>query len=634
MITGDYHHTAIAVARHVGMVKPQGKVVVIDTISEPQLRSELSTIKSPHSVVSRVASPDFTPTASFTYRRHAPDQGNGLNQRQDQGNDLNQRQDQGNDLNQRQDQHPDEQQMFSAEFEQAAMAPPTLLHMPMQDTERKHQSWADQQTPSTLSGAATMKAKLMGQLQIPVTEPASQDQQPPAAVWAEAFAAKSELVHQLQVPVAEPEQQQQQVDQMTAPALSDAAGIKAKLSGQVQIPSAQSGTQDQYQAKQHDHLARGNVTGLSSQLFGPPQIPGKDGDRHGQVKSKPHTLRPLSGAARMTAKLAGQLQIPSEEAEGQGQLQTLLEETGGQDWHQIPAEAAEEQSLQQQDTQHVLYPSGSGARVINGDQHVVQFQVPCHEANSPSPPQDAQHILPALSGIARIKSRLLSWLPVPEEASAQEQHAHELHDTQSGPPALTGLAKMASVLMGQLHSHQSDAASQAQNSDLPRGVPLVTGLARVRSMLMGQLQMPKEDPPPSESPGLFSQRGRLAMPLSIFIPPAVPEPSWEGLRFLTAGHEDLEASQALTALAEGQMQCAVTGDAFEHLLQHHDLSVLETVMRNVVVFSRMQPHQKGQVMDLLGIRGMHELFNGRTRFIPVSIGLLSFIFGWNSWMQM
>ena len=32
MITSDYHHTAIAVARDVGMVRPQGQVVVIDTI--------------------------------------------------------------------------------------------------------------------------------------------------------------------------------------------------------------------------------------------------------------------------------------------------------------------------------------------------------------------------------------------------------------------------------------------------------------------------------------------------------------------------------------------------------------------------------------------------------------------------
>ena len=34
MITGDYHHTAIAVARIVGMVRPEGQVVVIDSPHE------------------------------------------------------------------------------------------------------------------------------------------------------------------------------------------------------------------------------------------------------------------------------------------------------------------------------------------------------------------------------------------------------------------------------------------------------------------------------------------------------------------------------------------------------------------------------------------------------------------------
>lgn len=103
------------------------------------------------------------------------------------------------------------------------------------------------------------------------------------------------------------------------------------------------------------------------------------------------------------------------------------------------------------------------------------------------------------------------------------------------------------------------------------------------------------------------------------LPPmsCAPKTSWEGLRFETDGHEPVDAQQAITGLAEGQMQCAVTGDAFEHLLQHSNLSLLDMVMRNAVVFSRMQPFQKGQVMDLLSVRGMHQLFNGQTRFIPV-----------------
>ena len=70
-------------------------------------------------------------------------------------------------------------------------------------------------------------------------------------------------------------------------------------------------------------------------------------------------------------------------------------------------------------------------------------------------------------------------------------------------------------------------------------------------------------------------------------------------------------------MAQGQAQCCVTGLAFEHMLHLGDLALLETVMRNVVVFSRMKPHQKGQVMDLLGTRGLHKLVEGRQQHFPV-----------------
>jgi magnesium-transporting ATPase (P-type) len=101
------------------------------------------------------------------------------------------------------------------------------------------------------------------------------------------------------------------------------------------------------------------------------------------------------------------------------------------------------------------------------------------------------------------------------------------------------------------------------------------------------------------------------------VPPESRRLPLEGLTFVAAGLGNLNASQALAALAAGQMQCAVTGDALESLLQQRDLSSLETVMSNAVVFSRMQPHQKGQVMDLLSTRGMHQLFDGQPRFIQV-----------------
>ena len=85
-----------------------------------------------------------------------------------------------------------------------------------------------------------------------------------------------------------------------------------------------------------------------------------------------------------------------------------------------------------------------------------------------------------------------------------------------------------------------------------------------------------------------------------------------------ASHQSVEAHEAVRALSEGRMECALTGDSFEFLLQHCDLSVFDVVMRNTVVFARMKPHQKGQVMDLLGSRGLHSVTDGHTHHIQVS----------------
>ena len=92
----------------------------------------------------------------------------------------------------------------------------------------------------------------------------------------------------------------------------------------------------------------------------------------------------------------------------------------------------------------------------------------------------------------------------------------------------------------------------------------------------------------------------------------------QGLTFTCgAGRQHVDPCDALTAMAEGTMQCAVTGDAFETMLQLKTASLLETVMRNAVVFSRMQPHQKGQVMDLLGVRGLQQPNQGHPRHLQV-----------------
>ena len=95
-----------------------------------------------------------------------------------------------------------------------------------------------------------------------------------------------------------------------------------------------------------------------------------------------------------------------------------------------------------------------------------------------------------------------------------------------------------------------------------------------------------------------------------------PEP---GLRFVSGGNnQELEQGQALASLAEGHARCAVTGAAFEHLLQQQNETTLSVVMHSAAVFARMQPHQKGQVMDLLTCRGLHQMTSNGSRFIPVT----------------
>ncbi len=59
----------------------------------------------------------------------------------------------------------------------------------------------------------------------------------------------------------------------------------------------------------------------------------------------------------------------------------------------------------------------------------------------------------------------------------------------------------------------------------------------------------------------------------------------------------------------------LSGDAFHLLLQLPDESALSAVLHSVVLFARMKPHQKGQVMDLLGTKGLHLLHAGAPRHI-------------------
>ena len=80
MITGDYHLTGIAVARDVGMMKLQGKVIVIDTIPAEPRRTTLSAGRLPSSLAgkpkaSSMSQPGLTATVrrSVSFAAHLSD---------------------------------------------------------------------------------------------------------------------------------------------------------------------------------------------------------------------------------------------------------------------------------------------------------------------------------------------------------------------------------------------------------------------------------------------------------------------------------------------------------------------------------------------------------------------------------
>ena len=71
--------------------------------------------------------------------------------------------------------------------------------------------------------------------------------------------------------------------------------------------------------------------------------------------------------------------------------------------------------------------------------------------------------------------------------------------------------------------------------------------------------------------------------------PTISQYPLRGLTFTRAGARyHMDPYEAFTAMSEGFMQCAVTGHAFEYLLQLADVPLLEVVLQSAVVFSRMQ----------------------------------------------
>ncbi|DBA95425.1 TPA: hypothetical protein ACH3X3_013297 [Trebouxia sp. C0006] len=74
--------------------------------------------------------------------------------------------------------------------------------------------------------------------------------------------------------------------------------------------------------------------------------------------------------------------------------------------------------------------------------------------------------------------------------------------------------------------------------------------------------------------------------------------------------EEIDAQHAITSLAQGLLQCCVTGPAFEGMLLQADGPVVQAIMSSLVVCARMKGQQKGQVIDLLSQRGLHRTLQG------------------------
>ena len=202
----------------------------------------------------------------------------------------------------------------------------------------------------------------------------------------------------------------------------------------------------------------------------------------------------------------------------------------------------------------------------------------------------------------------------PYQAAPVSFPASSLYQTSAASPSLSGRQHVASLAHTDRQHVTADARGSRQHSRLE--------LIPMGAVPRDPTAQATLSPPPSRS------ARQLLAPLAITPTPnrhspwpPSPAPGVDGLQFvLGLSNKTMSPIQALTALAEGRLQCAITGSAFQHLLESSDLAPLEIVMRSVVVFARMQPQHKGKAVELLTVKGVHQMHDGAPRHIQVPIG--------------
>ncbi|KAL3140947.1 hypothetical protein ABBQ32_005472 [Trebouxia sp. C0010 RCD-2024] len=114
-----------------------------------------------------------------------------------------------------------------------------------------------------------------------------------------------------------------------------------------------------------------------------------------------------------------------------------------------------------------------------------------------------------------------------------------------------------------------------------------------------------EQPQPLQTGDTLQKTAPLSLPQTLL---SQPEAGHASLICMLAGEPNVPAkallhTEAFQLIAEGTL-CAITGSAFEHLLQLSEPAVMQSVLQSLAVAARMQSHQKAQLVKMLSCQGL------------------------------
>ncbi len=259
-------------------------------------------------------------------------------------------------------------------------------------------------------------------------------------------------------------------------------------------------------------------------------------------------------------------------------LQPLLQSSADSASQSLSHRQSQGSLLEQPSVVSVSQPATEFAAVTQNWTQTVRFaplqqsfscvQQPAADAHSqtcsqaPMPirrPEEAGQDMKVLNLPADMQQSIFDWSmrSGAEKARVSSDHAYGSHpqDFAAHP------ARQQSSLGSATNAHYATSSPLVSGQPLSSSTSSIALLDNPSSAPVAAAQPPEVTPP---QPGVTP--GRLC--------------------FLSGDSgEEWDSTKALTAMAEGQLKCAVTGDAFELLLQLLDQSVLEAVMQNVVVFA-------------------------------------------------